>query len=169
MFYLRLFEKVIVATKANLPLIALHFYGEARFMAFVALLVFIWRMDGEMCLGSGSSGNCLRDLSFIERFPILVIDNSRSIRRSGDGNAVEEEIKPPLFGLSGATGNHSQTAKNCKKTFERSLPFFSSAFKCLGVHLAWWGPAILIWLALSFFEEPENTNLLRSNLVGEKD
>ena len=118
MFGLCFFEKIVVASEANLSLTASHLHRESRLMTLVALLVFVRWMRVEVRFGSWESG-ALDRLGSIQRTSVLIVNNSGGVRfRARRWNAIKEEIQPLLFCLGGAPCQNRQAAQDREKTFE---------------------------------------------------
>ena len=112
-----LFEEIIMATETNLLLTPFHLHRKSRFMTLVALLVFVRRVCGEMLFGKGGNG-ALHRLSFVQRTPILIVNDSRRIGLPArPRDSVKKEIQPFLLRLRGATRQNSQAAEHREKTF----------------------------------------------------
>lgn len=100
-----------MAGKTDLRLRPFHLYREARLVAFVALLVLVWRMrDKSLFRRRGLIG--LSNDELVEGLAVLVVLNLCRIRGgAGRGHAVKEEAKPFLFLLRGAANNASSDAE----------------------------------------------------------
>jgi len=120
MLELRFFEEIVVAREANLPLRTLQLDRKPRLVAFVAFLVFVGRMRDELNLCDNRSIGVHHN-GLVQRLAVLIVNNRRTICPvAWTGNAVKEEVQPPLFFLGGATQQNHQPANN--KYNRRQIP-----------------------------------------------